>query len=111
MGVLAAALLSLLPQQPLQLQLESTQQERFSGGPVLRSFTGALRLELSLFTAGVSLFGSAGDPFSQDPLREEDFVAPDLSLRLRDWTLRAQYARALRADSDHTFTLVASCSF
>ncbi len=105
MAPLAAALL-------LALDTENAHEEKLPEARRVESYSGALRFDLPMLRLRLVVFGGAGDPLAQDPLRREDYLGPELSLPLpRDWSLRAQAAKALRTGSGDTATLLLSCSF
>ena len=96
----------------LHFEAESAQEENLLAARVVRSYSGAAHFSTPSLRAGVQLFGGAGDALSQDPLRQEDFLGPEVRwLAGPRWTLKAQYARALRAGSDDVALVAASWTF
>jgi hypothetical protein len=77
-----------------------------------RSAAAAVRIELSSFRAALQWQASTRDPLSQDPEREEDFLAPEFSWFVAPgWTVRAQFSKALRSGSADQALLAASYGF
>ena len=74
-----------------------------------RSYAGEIRVPVIAGAVGVQLFGNASD---SDPLKQEDFLAPELVWFISpDCSVRVQLARALRSDSDHQTTFSLSWQF
>ena len=96
----------------LHFEADSSQAENLPAAKRVLTYSGAAHLATPELRVGFQLFGGAGDALSQDPLKEEDFLAPEFSWFVNArCTLKAQYAKALRAGSDDVALITAAFTF